>query len=154
VFFDDTLVFKQADGTSLENPEFGRWQRQIMDHDFLSIFCRHKLTSTEQNPAADLAACFGVLLSVLMPSSPTSSENSPGSHDRRQAEEILKQSEEQVRFCSLDRERLRRDLKGDCTLPIHLPPMLGYTETGSCSGEHARQIHHSTPDGSPMAMEN
>ncbi|MCE5263765.1 MAG: PAS domain S-box protein [Deltaproteobacteria bacterium] len=76
---------------------------------------------------------------------------------RRNAEETLKRSEEQVRLLlnSTAEAIYGIDLKGDCTFanPSCLR-MLGYAEMQQLLGRNMhRQIHHSHPDGTPMAME-
>ena len=77
--------------------------------------------------------------------------------DRRQAEETLKKSEGQVRLLlnSTAEAIYGIDLKGDCTFanPSCLR-MLGYADTQQLLGRNMhRLIHHSHPDGSPMAIE-
>ena len=75
---------------------------------------------------------------------------------RKQAEEILKESEEQVRLLlnSTAEAIYGIDLKGDCTFanPSCLR-MLGYADTQLLGRNMHRLIHHSHPDGSPMALE-
>jgi len=161
VFFDDTLVFKQAGWDELGKSGLGAMaNNEILDHRF-SVHILPTQTYIERGKTLlpDLAAVFGVLLSVLMAFiAYLLRKTFRDLTDRRQAEEILKQSEERVRLLlnSTGEAIYGIDLKGDCTFanPSCLR-MLGYADTQQLLGGNMhRLIHHSYPDGSPMAMEN
>jgi len=78
--------------------------------------------------------------------------------ERKQAEEKLKASEEQVRLLlnSTAEAIYGIDIQGRCTFanPSCLR-MLGYEDTSQLLGKNMHTlIHHSTPDGIPMAIED
>jgi diguanylate cyclase (GGDEF)-like protein/PAS domain S-box-containing protein len=77
---------------------------------------------------------------------------------RKEVEETLKQNEERVRLLlnSTAEAIYGIDLQGNCTFanPSCLG-MLGYTDMGQLLGKNMhRLIHHSYPDGQPMAVED
>ena len=78
--------------------------------------------------------------------------------ERKQAEEKLRASEEQVRLLlnSTAEAIYGIDIKGNCTFanPSCLQ-MLGYADIAQLLGKNMHNlIHHSTPDGVPMAIED